>query len=132
MNLFVRSVCDVLEDESLGLSSRFRETSGWCSLKAFGLLVLMENDWGAPVSIDRLGEMETVRDLFREAFIAFAATVFKVPVSSLSGETEYESIPEWDSVNHLRLVMEAEKLLGVSYPIWIIPEMRRLDDFLCE
>ena len=131
MNKFEKAVADVLEVDEVGLDTPFRETEGWCSLKAFGLLVMMENDWGAPVGIERFMEFKTVRDLWREAFLAFAAGVLKVPREKLSGETGYETIPEWDSVNHLRLVMEAEPRFGVSYPLERIPELKTLEDFAC-
>ena len=130
MNNFVKAVANVLEVEDIGLDAPFRETEGWCSLKAFGLLVMLENDWGAPTDINRFMTLRTVRDLWREAFIAFAAQVLKVPRESLSGDTACGSIPEWDSVNHLRLVMEAEPRFGVRYPLETIPELRKLDDFL--
>ena len=130
MNRFVKAVSDVLEVDALDLDTRFRETEGWCSLKAFGLLVMLENDWGAPTDIERFMSLATVRDLWREAFVAFAAGVLKVPSGSLSGETECGSIPEWDSVNHLRLVMEAEPRFGVHYPLETIPFIKKLDDFL--
>ena len=132
MNKFINAVADVLEvsPESLVLDKPFRETEGWCSLKAFGLLVMLENDWGAPTDLMRFMELKTFRDLWREAFIAFAAGVLKVPRERLSGETEYGSIPEWDSVNHLRLVMEAEPRFGVRYPLESIPALKKLDDFL--
>ena len=132
MNRFVEAVAGVLEVDpsSIDLDAPFRETEGWCSLKAFGLLVMLENDWGAPTDLMRFMELRTFRDLWREAFIAFAAGVLKVPRERLSGDTEYGSIPEWDSVNHLRLVMEAEPRFGVRYPLESIPALKKLDDFL--
>ena len=130
MNHFVKSVAEVLEVETLDLDTPFRQTRGWCSLMGFGLLVLLENDWGAPVTIERFLTLETVRDLWREAFLAFAAGVFKVPRETLSGATACGSIPAWDSVNHLRLVMEAEERFGVSYPLERVPELKTLDDFI--
>ena len=130
MNKFLSAVASVLEMDEVYLDFVFRNAPGWCSLQAFGLLVLLENDWSAPVSIDRFQELKTVRDLYREAFLAFAAGIFKVPRQSLSGETRYESIPEWDSVAHIKLAMEAEKRFGVSYEIEKIPFMKTLDDFL--
>jgi len=129
-NIFFKAVAGVLEVDSVGLDSVFREVEGWCSLQGFGLLVLMENDWGTPLSIDRFLELKTVRDLYREAFLSFAAGVLGVERAVLSGATAYESIPQWDSVNHLRLVMEAEKRFGTSYPIETIPGLKTLDDFL--
>ena len=130
MNKFLKTVADVLEVESVSLDTPFRETEGWCSLKAFGLLVMLENDWGAPTSIDRFLELKTVRDLCREAFIAFAAGVLKVSRDKLSGSTAMGSLPEWDSVNHLRLVMEAEPRFGVAYPLERVPELKTIDDFV--
>ena len=130
MNKFSKAVADVLEVESVALDTPFRETEGWCSLKAFGLLVMLENDWGAPTDINRFMSLKTVRDLCREAFIAFAAGVLKVPREKLSGDSACGSMPEWDSVNHLRLVMEAEPRFGVSYPLEAIPGLKTIDDFI--
>ena len=62
-------------------------------------------------------------------FLAFAAGVFGVPAATLSLATAYESIPEWDSVMHLRLVMETEAAFGVDIPIDAVPEMKTLADF---
>ncbi len=130
MNRFVKAVADVLEVGTLDLDDEFRTLDGWCSLKAFGLLVTLENDWQTPLTIDRFIELRTVRDLYREAFVSFAAGVFGVSREKLNGCSAYESIPEWDSVNHLRLVMEAEKRFGTHYPLELIPKLRVLDNFL--
>lgn len=130
MNTFEQSVADVLEVESVSLETDFRSVDGWCSLKAFGLLVMMENDWGTPLTIDRFQGLSTVRDLYREAFITFAARIFGVSRETLDGKTAYASIPEWDSINHLRLVMESEKRFGTHYPLERIPELKVLNDFL--
>jgi len=129
VNKFLRSVASVLEVASVSADDEFRQIDGWCSLKGFGLLVMLENDWHAPTTIDRFLGLKTVRDLWREAFVAFAAEVLKVDRSKLSGAS-YGSIPEWDSVAHLRLVMEAEKRFGTYYPLEKIPSIRTLDDFL--
>ena len=130
MNKFLSAVASVLEMDEVRQDFEFRNAPGWCSLQAFGLLVLLENDWGAPVSIDRFQGLKTVRDLYREACLAFAAGIFNVPRRSLGGETRYESIPEWDSVAHIKLAMEAEKRFGVSYDLEKIPFMKTLDDFI--
>ncbi len=64
-----------------------------------------------------------------EEFISFAAEVLGVPRERLSPETACGSIPEWDSVMHLRLVMEAEARYGVSVPFETIPRLATLADF---
>jgi acyl carrier protein len=65
-----------------------------------------------------------------EELVAFAARVLKVEPAALSLDTAYGTIPEWDSVNHLRLVMEVERRFGVSYALERIPSMLTLRDFL--
>ena len=65
-----------------------------------------------------------------EEFISFAAGVLGVPPETLSPDTACGSIPEWDSVMHLRLAMEAEARYGVRLPFERLPEMHSLRDFL--
>ena len=66
----------------------------------------------------------------REEFFALAARIFGVDRASIDGATAYESISGWDSVNHLRLVMETERAFGVKYPLERIPSLMTLNDFL--
>ena len=65
----------------------------------------------------------------REEFFALAARIFGVDRGEIDETTAYESIPGWDSVNHLRLVMEAEHAFGVRYPLERIPRLLTLADF---
>ena len=129
-NTFYDSVAQVLEVDEVGFGTEFRKVPGWSSLQGFGLLVLMENDWSAPITIQRLQSIQTVGELYMEAFIAFAARLFGVERTTLSPETAYGSLAQWDSVAHLRLVMEAEKRFGVSYGLETIPAMRTIRDFV--
>ena len=62
-------------------------------------------------------------------FIAFAAGVLEVPAAALSLESEYASIPQWDSIAHLRLVMETEAKFGYSIPLEAVPAIKTLADF---
>ncbi len=64
-----------------------------------------------------------------EQFLQFVANIFDVPVSELSPETQYNSIPQWDSVMQLRLVMEIESEYGISIPIDIVAELDTLQKF---
>jgi acyl carrier protein len=75
--------------------------------------------------------MERVGELYEYAFVSFAAKLLGVSPETLKGAA-YGQIPEWDSVNHIRLAMEAEKRFDVSYPIERIPEMRTVRDFLSQ
>ena len=64
-----------------------------------------------------------------EEFLSFAATVLGVPREALSPDTACGDITEWDSMMHLRLVMETEARYGVSIPLEEIPALRTLVDF---
>ena len=131
MNKFFSAVSSVLEVPSVDASTRFRETEGWCSLHGFGLLVMMENDWLAPLPLDKFLAMESVGELYRFAFTALAARLMGVAQEVFDDENVgYGTIQQWDSVNHIRLAMEAEKLFGVDYPLEKIPLMRTIRDFL--
>ena len=63
-------------------------------------------------------------------FLSLAAHVFGVAADSLSPDTRMGDIPEWDSVNHLRLVMESEKAFGIRFGLEDIPALRTLSDFI--
>ncbi len=65
MKKFLECVANVLDVETATPDMRFRETEGWCSLMAFGLLVMMENDYGVPLTIEEFMRLETVADLNR-------------------------------------------------------------------
>lgn len=130
MTKFLSSIASVLEVDSLSLDTDFRTLEGWCSLHAFGLLVTLENDYATRLTIDKFLTLKTVKDLYREAFLTFAAEVLKVPRETLSGDSGMGTVPTWDSVAQLRLVMEAEPRFGAHYPLELIPELKKLDDFL--
>lgn len=130
MKKFLDSVASVLEVESIGIDDDFRAVPDWCSLQGFGLLVLMENDWKTPLTVDRFLELKTVRDLYREAFLSFAAGIFGVSREILNANMARGDIPEWDSVNHLRLAMEAETYFGAEYPLERIPLLNTMEDFI--
>lgn len=62
-------------------------------------------------------------------FYELAADVFGVDAATLTPETAYESIPAWDSVAHLRLVMETEARFGRPIPLEAVASLRTLADF---
>ena len=64
-----------------------------------------------------------------QTFLELAADVFGVGVETLSPETAFGSIEGWDSVNHLRLVMETEAKFGKRIPLEAVPELKTLADF---
>lgn len=73
--------------------------------------------------------MTTGDNALPQAFLELAADVFGVGVEALAPETAFGSIEGWDSVNHLRLVMETEAKFGKPIPLEAVPELRTLADF---
>ena len=61
-------------------------------------------------------------------FLELAADVFGVDVETLTPETAYGSIEAWDSVAHLRLVMETEAKFGKPIPLEAVPGLKTLAD----
>ena len=64
-----------------------------------------------------------------EAFLSFVADLMELPAEKLTPETSYNSIPQWDSVMPLRMVMEIEARYGVEIPIDHVAEMDTLAKF---
>ena len=73
--------------------------------------------------------MATSDNALPQAFLELAADVFGVGAEALSPDTEFGSIEGWDSVNHLRLVMETEAKFGKPIPLEAVPGLRALADF---
>ena len=42
------------------------------------------------------------------------------------------SLPGWDSLGHMRLVVELEEEFGVSFPAYLLPEIVDLDSIVRE
>ena len=64
-----------------------------------------------------------------QEFIEFIAGIMKVDPEILTEDTEYGSIEEWDSLMHMKLVMEIEEEYDVEIPIDDIPNIKTLKDF---
>ncbi len=62
-------------------------------------------------------------------FLSFVAGVLDVPAENLALGTAYGSIPEWDSVMHLRLTLEIESRYNVEIPVDEIADVKTLDGF---
>ena len=62
-------------------------------------------------------------------YLSFVASVLDVPAESISLDTAYESIPEWDSVMQLRLTLEIGTEYDVEIPVDEIAEIKTLGAF---
>ena len=54
--------------------------------------------------------------------------VFDLPEVTLTSETTADEIDEWDSVNHIMLVVEIERQFGVKFHTAEIEEMKNVGD----
>jgi acyl carrier protein len=64
-----------------------------------------------------------------QSFLEFVSEILGVNVEEISEDTEYQSIPQWDSLMHLRLVAEIEDKYGVEIPLDEVPDIKTLADF---
>lgn len=64
-----------------------------------------------------------------QEFLEFVAGVMQVDPSELSGETRFKEFKKWDSLMHMRLVMEIEEEYDVEIPIEEVPNIKTLNDF---
>lgn len=62
-------------------------------------------------------------------FLGFVAVVLDVAPESISMDTAYESIPEWDSVMQLRLTLEISSEYDVEIPVDEIADIKTLAGF---
>ena len=63
-----------------------------------------------------------------EDFLKFIANIMEVEPSQLSPDTTYNEFEKWDSIMHLRLVMETEENYDVEIPLDKVPNIKTLKD----
>ena len=66
MSEFLDKLAVVLETP-VEPETRFRDLADWSSLKAFGILVTLENDFGRPMTIDEFQTLDTIGELAQAA-----------------------------------------------------------------
>lgn len=62
-------------------------------------------------------------------FIEFVAGVMEVAPETLNEDTAYGQHEKWDSMMHMRLVMEIEEEYDTEIPINEVPNIKTLKDF---
>ena len=62
-------------------------------------------------------------------FLKLVSKTFGVPEDSISLSSTPDDIEQWDSMTHLRLVLEVESVYGVRIPMEKIGELKKLMDF---
>lgn len=63
-----------------------------------------------------------------QEFLNFIAEIFETEPNELSMDTAYGVYEKWDSLMHLRLVMEVEDRYDTEIPIDQVPDIKTLQD----
>lgn len=61
--------------------------------------------------------------------IAFAAGILSTSPDNLTADTACGDIPQWDSVAHIRLIMEFADHYKVDIPLEKMPSLKTISDF---
>ena len=61
-----------------------------------------------------------------------ASSLFCVPIEELSRDSAVGTLDAWDSLGHLRLILEIEKAFGIQFETRQIPEMTSLGQIQLE
>lgn len=65
-----------------------------------------------------------------EKLTAIFRDVFDAPDLTLSLTTTAEDVEEWDSVNHITLVVETERQFGIKFQTAEIEELKNVGDLV--
>jgi len=63
MNEFLNKIAEILDVDSVTTELDFRSVDDWDSLKGFSIIVLMESDYGKPMTVEQFLNCKTVADL---------------------------------------------------------------------
>ena len=72
--------------------------------------------------MDKTSVLVRLQEIFR--------AVFDDPAIVLTPETTADDIPQWDSMNHITIVVEAERQFGLKFRTAEIEELRNVGDFV--
>jgi acyl carrier protein len=57
---------------------------------------------------------------------------FNLSAEDAARELRMGNLPGWDSLGHMRLVVELEEEFGVSFPTYLLPEILDVDSIVRE
>ena len=56
--------------------------------------------------------------------------IFDLPSIVLTPEMTAEDVPDWDSVNHITLVVETERVFGIKFRTTEIEDLKNVGDLI--
>ena len=63
---------------------------------------------------------------------ALIVKTFELSSDEAGSELRFGSVPGWDSIGHVRLVVELEEEFGMSIPTYLLPEILDVDSIVRE
>ncbi len=63
---------------------------------------------------------------------ALIVETFELSSDEALSELRFGKVPGWDSVGHVRLVVELEEQFGMSIPTYLLPEILDVDSIVRE
>ncbi len=63
---------------------------------------------------------------------ALIVKTFELSNDEAGSELRFGSVPGWDSIGHVRLVVELEEEFGMSIPTYLLPEILDVDSIVRE
>lgn len=72
--------------------------------------------------MDETAILQELNTIFRD--------VFDDPSVTLTMQTTAQDIPEWDSMNHITIVVETEKRFGLKFKTAEIEELKNVGDLV--
>jgi acyl carrier protein len=66
--------------------------------------------------------LERLTDLFRD--------IFDEPSLTLTRDTTAADVPDWDSLNHITIIVESEKKFGVKFQTAEVEELKNVGSFV--
>lgn len=67
----------------------------------------------------------------RSAVIDVAASVFELPAAELAADASPETVDNWDSLNHLKLITAVETAFGIRLPMTRVLEIDTIEALIC-
>lgn len=64
--------------------------------------------------------------------ILLISQFFKKNVNDINLETTQNDIEEWDSLEHIKLILEIESKFGVRFPLEIVPKLTSVTNIIEE
>ena len=121
------------------LDIKLSEVEDWDSISALGLMAAADQELNIIIDPDEMESATTIRDLFNllkvwklfndKEVYDLIASVLKVEPSIIDDNLAIGDIPEWDSVNNIRLIQAIEEKYNINIDVSDAIEAEDVYDF---